>query len=276
MWRHPIPTPTPNPNPSPTPTPPPTPTQPRPNPHPHTHIHMYTPSRTPQPQPHPNPNPNPNPTKHTHTHTPPIPTQTTPPPHNRGSPLTPTRDLINLSTVMDALIIMTSSNGNISASLAICAGNSPAIGHKGKWRGALKFSLICAWINGSVNNREAGDLRRHRVHYDCNVWVFCISVAGHTGATGSTGPAGHTGATGKNMMTSWHDHVMIWLRHISIPYYLIQLQWVKAGSTMWSLRVFLSKLWANSIIAGDLKHSVAHVTSLQCSFIGTGTIAQLP
>ena len=31
------------------------------------------------------------------------------------------------------------------------------------------FSLICAWINGWVNNREAGDLRRHRGHYDVNV-----------------------------------------------------------------------------------------------------------
>ena len=27
---------------------------------------------------------------------------------------------------------------------------------------ALMFSLICAWINSLVNNREAGDLRRHR------------------------------------------------------------------------------------------------------------------
>ena len=41
--------------------------------------------------------------------------------------------------------------------------NSP---HKGQWRRALIFSLICAWINGWVNNREAGDLRRHRAHYD--------------------------------------------------------------------------------------------------------------
>ena len=30
--------------------------------------------------------------------------------------------------------------------------NSP---HKGQWRRALMFSLICAWINGWVNNREA-------------------------------------------------------------------------------------------------------------------------
>ena len=41
--------------------------------------------------------------------------------------------------------------------------NSP---HKGQWRGALMFSLICVWINGWVNNREAGDLRRYCAHYD--------------------------------------------------------------------------------------------------------------
>ena len=52
--------------------------------------------------------------------------------------------------------------------------NSP---HKGQWRGALMFSLICAGINGWVNNREAGYLRRGRAHYDVTlmkvplVWV---------------------------------------------------------------------------------------------------------
>ena len=44
--------------------------------------------------------------------------------------------------------------------------NSP---HKGQWRGALMFSLICARINGWVNTREAGDLRRHRAHCDVTV-----------------------------------------------------------------------------------------------------------
>ena len=34
------------------------------------------------------------------------------------------------------------------------------------------FSLICVWINGWVNNREAGDLRRHRGHFDVNV-MYC-------------------------------------------------------------------------------------------------------
>ena len=44
--------------------------------------------------------------------------------------------------------------------------NSP---HKGQWRGALRFSLICTWINGWVNKREAGDLRRKCAHYDATV-----------------------------------------------------------------------------------------------------------
>ena len=56
-----------------------------------------------------------------------------------------------------------------SALLAICAGNSPVTGEKGQWRGALMFSLICTWIHGWVNNREAGDLRRYRSHYDVTV-----------------------------------------------------------------------------------------------------------
>ena len=34
------------------------------------------------------------------------------------------------------------------------------------------FFFICAWINDWVNNREAGDLRRHRTHYDINVMIF--------------------------------------------------------------------------------------------------------
>ena len=67
-----------------------------------------------------------------------------------------------------------------SALLAIVHGihrspvNSP---HRGQWRGASMFSLICAWINGWVNNREAGDLRRHRAHYEVTLmYIFVINV----------------------------------------------------------------------------------------------------
>ena len=38
------------------------------------------------------------------------------------------------------------------------------------------FSLICARINGWVNTREAGDLRRNRAHYDVIVRGFWVSI----------------------------------------------------------------------------------------------------
>ena len=51
--------------------------------------------------------------------------------------------------------------------------NSP---HKGQWRGALMFSLVCAWIKDWVNNREAGDLRRQRAHYDVTIMCFVLFI----------------------------------------------------------------------------------------------------
>ena len=62
--------------------------------------------------------------------------------------------------------------------------NSP---HKGQWRGALMFSLICARINGGANNREAGDLRRHRAPYDVIVMnILCLSKSVWLGCITST------------------------------------------------------------------------------------------
>ena len=48
--------------------------------------------------------------------------------------------------------------------------------HKGQWRRALMFSLICVWINGWVNNRKAGDLRRYRTHYDVTVMIALVTT----------------------------------------------------------------------------------------------------
>ena len=68
-----------------------------------------------------------------------------------------------------------------SALLALLRGiprspvNSP---HKGQWHEALMYSLICVWINDWVNNREAGDWRRFRAHYDVIVlWCFSTRAA---------------------------------------------------------------------------------------------------
>ena len=66
-----------------------------------------------------------------------------------------------------------------SALLAICVGNSPVTGEfpaqRPVTRSFVMFSLICAWINGWVNNLEAGDLRCHRAHYDVTVMDFRIT-----------------------------------------------------------------------------------------------------
>ena len=65
----------------------------------------------------------------------------------------------------------------------LCAGNSPVTveypppppppppphTHKGQWRAALMYSLICTWTNGWVNNWDAGDLRRHCAHCDVTI-----------------------------------------------------------------------------------------------------------
>ena len=61
------------------------------------------------------------------------------------------------------------------ALLILCVGNSLAPAnslHKGQWRGALMFSLICAWINGWVNDHEAGDFGCHRAHYYVTVMLY--------------------------------------------------------------------------------------------------------
>ena len=70
--------------------------------------------------------------------------------------------------------MMTSSNGNIFRVTGPSFGEFTGPGEfptQGQWRGALLFSLIRVWVNGWINNREAGDLRRHRGHYDVNAML---------------------------------------------------------------------------------------------------------
>ena len=53
-----------------------------------------------------------------------------------------------------------------SALLAICAGNSLVPGEFPTQRPVTQSSDVYFDLRGWVNNREAGDLRRHRTHYD--------------------------------------------------------------------------------------------------------------
>ena len=59
-----------------------------------------------------------------------------------------------------------------SALLAICAGNSLVPGEFPTQRPVTRgfdVSFDCVWINGWVNNGEAGDLKHYRTHYDVSV-----------------------------------------------------------------------------------------------------------
>ena len=77
---------------------------------------------------------------------------------------------------------MTSSNGNFPRYWQFVRGiHRPPVTspHKGQWRRALMFSLICAWINSWANSREASDLRPNRTDYDTTAimlymfWNLC-------------------------------------------------------------------------------------------------------
>ena len=84
----------------------------------------------------------------------------------------PKSDFPHFNYLKMEVVMMTSSNENVTEwkrywpyvrGIHRSPVNSP---HKGQWRGASMFSLICVWINGWVNNREAGDLRHHCGRYD--------------------------------------------------------------------------------------------------------------
>ena len=83
-----------------------------------------------------------------------------------------------------------------SALLAICAGNSPVAGQFPAQRPVRRsfdvfFDLLCICINGCVNNREAGDFKRHCTHYDVTVmmyihlpyYIILNPISSNTGAT---------------------------------------------------------------------------------------------
>ena len=81
--------------------------------------------------------------------------------------------------------MMTSSNGSIFLALvAICAGNSPVLGEFPAQRPVARsfdVSLICGWLYGWVNNREAGDFGQYRAHYDVTVMWLIVNHQNNRG-----------------------------------------------------------------------------------------------
>ena len=83
---------------------------------------------------------------------------------------------------------------------------------------ALIFSLICTWINGWAINREAGDLRRYRTHYDVPVmyWPYVLGI--------------HRSPVNSRCKCQWHEALM----------FSLICAWING--------------WANNREVGDLRH----------------------
>ena len=76
------------------------------------------------------------------------------------------------------MAMMASSNRNLFRVIGPLRGEST--GHR--WIPLTKasdadfffLSLVCTRTNGLANNRDAGDLRRHRAHYDITVMAIRV------------------------------------------------------------------------------------------------------
>ena len=126
--------------------------------------------------------------------------------------------------------------------------NSP---HKGQWRGVLMFSLICAWINAWVNNREAGDLRRHHTH--CDVFVMKKSPYTRTQQTHQNTKTGrnYRGLLYVFPIRKWSQ--MAWLYDRLLAY---QLQMMTARVICFMMQIWgrlpLQYIWSKYELRGDV------------------------
>ena len=88
--------------------------------------------------------------------------------------------------------MMTWSNGNIFRVTGPLCGEFTGPGEFRTQRPVTRsfdVFLICVWINGWVNNREAGDLRRHLGHFDVIVMMHSLNNTNtNTHFGGTAGP----------------------------------------------------------------------------------------
>ena len=132
--------------------------------------------------------------------------------------------------------------------------NSP---HKGQWRPALMFSVICTRINGWVNNREAGDLRRNLAHHDVTVMektrlylvMKPVSRQWHEGSTCTLFTSSF-----KVVQIQFNGNVTIWqnFRHfdsiryskacpIAYIWWVVKLNIPKTSKTWWCIEQRISE-----------------------------------
>ena len=129
--------------------------------------------------------------------------------------------------------------------------NSP---HKGQWRGALMFSLICAWTN-----RDVGDLRRHR---------DCRSFNSSPPPPHPTPHTPRTGKMGRHFRLHFHEWTVLYFESTFAEQYLsigsdnglapIRRQaiiWTNANQVHW--RIYNIRHWGGGGGGGGGLNNVA-------------------
>ena len=141
---------------------------------------------------------------------------------------------------------MTSSNGNIFRVTGHLCGEFTGprwIPHTKASDAELWCFFICVWINDWLNNREAGDMRRHHAHYDSSVMDPFDNIS----SARRTGPHGCKSRHGVNIPSICEVGLQI---HI-----IASLSWAKMDS-----------------LTHDIKNEEIHIhvcnSCWQCNFQG--------
>ena len=144
--------------------------------------------------------------------------------------------------------------------------NSP---HKGQWRGALMFTLICVRINGWVNNREAGDFRRHLAHYD--VIVMGLRTESASGWFSKTNAYEHLNSQALKFSTKYQNRTR-------------EAYTIGRNAGGWHLEFFILQakqpwwIWINTsceFIMNDCITTTKQSTTKPCAYLLGYTVAAL-
>ena len=127
--------------------------------------------------------------------------------------------------------------------------------HRGQCHGALMFSLICACTNGWANTQDAGDSRRHRVHYDVTVMLPSDKLIHWKGnkcdhfmslTAQEVGKMTISGAVSDEISRNWrHFRFSVWRKfknntcYTDIPFYFQTKTYQDSRPQQWYLWMFI-------------------------------------
>ena len=152
--------------------------------------------------------------------------------------------------------------------------------HKGQWHGALMLSLICAWMNGWVNNRKFGYFRRHHAHYDVTVMEHSWQITAHIRNTSHTQEACEWRHFHSDIASDVERCIGDFSCQISCTVFLMIhfYCWKSIGKIL--IVVYTYQLWAPltplrtnyHLVSIEYRCKILHVTIVECVLIDNGLI----